>query len=508
MLSLSSDPLPYADRKKLIMNAGRVSLLIITLAFCFSLADKGWAGNFPVIGIDPIENLSIIENHSEILESWGRQGLRDVLLMNFDAHDDMRWICPEQIEKLRALHRAGDWEAVKKADSVGDESLYDTGSFIYAAAQLGMVKGVYWVIPFAFLSHPKGDTELRAFLRAYEFPEEDIRRFRMQEGRFCGVLRGIPVTICDLYALPDIEAPLVLSIDLDFLAPFAKAHGLNKLSAVRSLLGAIFRKKYGVQDALMAYSINGGYLSALNRWIGDPCEAILREPDLKDALAPRLWRIWRQLDNAYEANDPDGILKIALANADVCGKDPNVLLYTAFAHYAKGDLTKAFNDAEGACRIDSKYCYGLADIGQCLIDTRRLPKALKFFDAAYALKPDMNFRQKNLADALKMAGRYNEALTYYEIYQSWNGSFPVQFQIADTYRLMGDEESALKHFMNALKCLQKNPSASVWHPIDAEAIFAAITFFERKGLATRAEELREYPAVKMIIQERDSGAGQ
>lgn len=480
--------------------------MIIALAFCFSLAIKGWAGNFPVIGTDSIENLSIVENHSEILESWARHGLNDAVLMNFDAHDDMRWIRPERIKKLRKYYEAGDWEAIKKADSVGDESLYDIGSFIYAAVQLGMVRKVCWVIPFDILSRPDKEHALKAFLRAYEFPERDIQTFRMKQGRFSGILHGIPLMICDIDTLPDIESPLVLSLDLDFLPPFARVHGLDKLSALKTLFEALHQKRYGIKNALMAYSVNGGYLSVLNRWIGEASAAILKEPDLNDAPAPPLWRIWQRLDDAYEANDLDRIFETALPCIGPGSSDPTILLYTAFAYYAGGDLAKAFNHAEAACRIDSKYCYGLADIGQCLIDTRRLSKALKFFEAAYALKPDMNFRQKNLADALKKAGQYRDALFYYEIYQSRNGSFPVQFHMGDTCRLMGDEKSALRHFLKALKCLRKKPYVSIRHSMDADAILAAIVFFESKGLAKQAEELRGYFGLKRIVQDKASRA--
>lgn len=490
------------------MNTGCPRLFIVALAFYFYCANTGWAGNFPVIGTDPIEKLSIVENHSEILEAWARRGLHEAVLMNFDAHDDMRWIRPEKIKKLWKYYEAEDWTAIKRADSVGDDSLYDIGSFIYAAAQLDMVKKVCWVIPFDILSRPDKIHALKAFLRAYEFPERDIQTFRMKQGRFSGILHGIPLMICDMGSLPDIEEPLVLSLDLDFLPPFARVHGLDKLSALMIFFEALHRKKYGIQEALMAFSVNGGYLSVHNRWIGEISVAILKNPHVNDLPLPRLWRIWQRLDDVYEANDPDRILKIALPFIDVGGKDPNILLYTAFAYYAKGDFTKAFKYAEEACRIDSRYCYGLADIGQCLIDTQRLPKALKFFEAAYALKFDMNFRQKNLADALKEMGQYPEALTYYKIYQSRNGSFPVQFQIADTYRLMGDEESALKHFIGALKCLQKNPYASITHQIDAEAVFAAIAFFEGKGLKTKAAELREHPGFKEVMEDGESGAAQ
>ncbi len=480
--------------------------MIIALAFCFSCTNNVWAGNFPVIGTDPVEKLSIVENHSEILEAWARQGLHDAVLMNFDAHDDMRWIRPEKIEKLQEYYEAGAWEAIKRADSVGDESLYDIGSFIYAAAQLGLVREVCWVIPFDILSRPDNAQALKAFLRAYGFPERDIQTFRMTQGRFSGRLHGIPLMICDMDTLPDIEGPLVLSLDLDFLPPFARAQGLDKLAALRTLFEALHRKKYGIQGALMAFSVNGGYLSVLNRWTGEISAAILKNPRLNDLPPPGLWQIWQQLDDAYEANDPDRLLQTALPWVDSSSPDPTILLYTAVAYYAGGNLIKAFNHAEAACRIDSRYCYGLADIGQCLIDTQRLPEALKFFETAYALKPDMNFRQKNLADALKKKGQYAKALAYYEIYQSRNGAFPVQFHIGDTYRLMGEDASALEHFLKALKCLQENPYASIKHQTDADAVDAAIEFFERKGLGAGAKAVREHLGFQRIVSDEASRA--
>jgi tetratricopeptide (TPR) repeat protein len=80
-------------------------------------------------------------------------------------------------------------------------------------------------------------------------------------------------------------------------------------------------------------------------------------------------------------------------------------------------LRKALNCAKKACLINPGYCFGLADIGQCLIDADRLPDAVKFFESAYSFCPGMNYRQKGFANALRKAGRYREALKYYETYR-------------------------------------------------------------------------------------------
>jgi len=456
---------------------------------------------YPVLGRDAIENVAFFENHSEALVQWAKKGIRNAVLVNIDTHDDIRWMPAEKIEKLKCLCEKKDWAAIKEVDSVGDESLFNIGNFIYAATKLRIIKEVYWIIPFAYFSKADTKNPLKKFLRTYNFSEKDIKTFRIKDGCFCGSFHEIPLNICGIEALPDIKKPLILSIDVDFFSPMAREYGLNKMSGIKVLFDALYKKKYKIQDALIAYSVNGGYLSAINRWIGDQSAEVLRKPDMIYGTPPELWTVRQNADIYYEGNKADLLFELTERYLEKYQNEPSLMMYTAFAYYGTGNFERAFDCAKKACLINPGYCFGLADIGQCLIDADRLPDAVKFFESAYSFCPGMNYRQKGFANALRKAGRYREALKYYETYRSKNSSFPVDFLMGETFLLMGDEESALKHFNRGRKYLEIDHYAFVKYRIDADAILSAIEFYEKRGFSEYAGELKKSPKLKAIFED-------
>jgi tetratricopeptide (TPR) repeat protein len=454
---------------------------------------------YPVLGRDTIGNVAFFENHSEALVQWAKKGIRNAVLVNIDTHDDIRWIPAEKIEKLKCLYEKKDRAAIKEVDSVGDESLFNIGNFIYAAAKLGIIKEVYWIIPFAYFSKAGTENHLKIFLKTYNFSENDIKTFRMKDGCFCGIFHEVPLNICGIEALPDIKKPVILSIDVDFFPPMAREYGIDKMSGIKVLFDALYKKKYSIQDALIAYSVNGGYLRVINRWIGNQSAEVLRKPDMIYGTPPELWTVRQNADIYYEENKADLLFELTQRYLEKYQNEPSLMMYIAFAYYGTGNIEKAFDCAKKACLINSGYCFGLADIGQCLIDDDMFPDAVKFFESAYSLCPGMNYRQKGFANALRKAGQYREALKYYEAYRSKNGSFPVDFLMGEIFFLMGDEESALKHFNRGRRYLKVDPYAFVKYQIDADAILSAIKFYEKRGFDEYARELKKNPKLKAMF---------
>ena len=303
------------------------------------------------------------------------------------------------------------------------------------------------------------------------------------------------------HTLPDIKKPVILSIDVDFFPPMAREYGTDKMSGIKILFDALYKKKYKIQDALIAYSVNGGYLSVVNRWIGDQSAEVLRKPDMIYGKFPELWEVRQDADIYYEENKADLLLDLTQRHLEKHKNDPSLIMYAAFAYYGTGDIERAFDCAKRACLTNAGYCFGLADIGQCLTDAGRLPDAVKFFESAYSLCPKMNYRQKGFANALKRAGRYREALKYYETYRCKNGSFPVDFLMGETFLLVGDEESALEHFNRGRKYLKIDPYASVRYRVDADAILNAIEFYKKRGFKEYAGELKKSPKLKTMFED-------
>ena len=169
--------------------------------------------------------------------------------------------------------------------------------------------------------------------------------------------------------------------------------------------------------------------------------------------------------------------------------DPSVLIYEARAYLGLDNTRKSLEYAEKACLVDRNYCYGLPELGAAVLNRSGLAGARMLFDRGYELSPDMDHSQFNYAMALKKSGRYDEAIKYFKAFRDHNGPFPVDFYIAEIFRLKHDDVSTLKYYDSARNELARNPAALAGFG-DVSVIKAAADFYERNGYMAYASELK------------------
>ena len=477
------------------------SRLIQGLFCCITimLNTQAFAGQWPVAGRDPV-NAALIEDHSEALVRWSAKGIEDAVLINIDTHDDLRWIAPGKIEALKAIAGKKDWQAMREVDSAGEEGLYHPGSFLYAACALNMFRQIFWVIPFSYFQAQDREGKLKSFLAGYGFPQESIDTFRMHEGCFKGNYAGVDLLLCGMEHLPEIDGPVVLSIDADFLPVFADWYGWNMLYSMHVLFKRIAQQEYLVQDAVVAYSVNGGFLSAVRRWVGDDCREILGRPELISGPYPEIRLVHGTADRCYMEGRAGEELDLAGRYLKKYPEDLCLMTYQAFALLAKGQYSDAFDLVQSACLVDRMYAHAMADMGQILLDRGDMDEAMKFFLAAYELNPQMNYRQKNLADALMASSRYSEALYYYDRYRRMNGPFPAVFLMGEICSRLGEDKKAQMWFEQGIESLGHQRYMSECCRTDAEAIKKAVCFLRKKGLHEKAEFMGTHPFLKKFLE--------
>ena len=70
-----------------------ISIIFLSLFSIITACSKKEA--FPVLGVDPVNDIGVMENHSEALVRWIKKGIKDAVVINIDTHDYVRWI-PEE----------------------------------------------------------------------------------------------------------------------------------------------------------------------------------------------------------------------------------------------------------------------------------------------------------------------------------------------------------------------------------------------------------------------------
>ncbi len=452
---------------------------------------------FPVLGNDSVTPL-IVEDHSQALAYWAEQGIHNAVLINYDAHDDIRRIPESKISSLKDIYWSRDWEGFKEADTVADSGLYNVGSWIYAGARLGVIREVFWVVPQKLFPLQNEEHTLQQFLKSIRFSADDIETFRMHNNQFRGSFRGTPFTICSPESLPTINGPLLLSIDTDFFPLYSDEYQMHYLEALHRIFTSLFSKKYSIQGAAVSYSVNGEYLQPHLRWVADTAAMIIEKPEIIEHKVPDILRLKLQLDNAYRVADASRMFRYA-ASYTSSYTDPSVLLYTSFAHMLKGDTDMAYEVAMASCKMDKRYCAGLPYIGNLYFLRGKTAKAVRFFKGGFSADPEMENGLFCLAHCLSDTGNLEEAIAYYKREVELNGSFPADFLIFETFLLSGDRSKAMDVLKNAVSGLVNNSYAEVLDGREAKAIYSAIDYSEKEGLTDLLKTLQNNPAVKNMF---------
>ncbi len=473
-----------------------ITICLLIILPCLSASEN--LKPVPVLGRDPILAPLIVEDHSQALAHWAEQGIRDAVLVNFDAHSDIRRIPDSKIAPLQDIYSRRDWNGFKKADSVTDQGLYNVVNWIYAGARLGIIREVYWVIPKNLFSADTNEQQMRRFLLSNLLSLKDIETFRFRNNRFYGIVEGIPVTICSPESLPDINEPLLLSIDTDFFPEYSHKYRTHYLASLNKVFKSLFTRQYRIQGAALSYSVNGEYLFPHLRWVGDTAAMILENPEILGEPPSDKLKLLMQLDYAYRVQDFSAILRHS-THFFSSHPEASVFLYKAYAHMVEGDTDKAYEAAIESCNMDRKYCAGLPYIGTVYFNRGKYPEAERFFRAGLSESPGLSNGLYCFAHCLREAGKLKEALAYYMKAAQEIGSFPADFLVFETCLLSGDRHKAADALKAAVNGLVQTPYAEVVDERAANAIHTAMDYAANEGLNDLLRTLRSHRAVKHMF---------
>jgi tetratricopeptide (TPR) repeat protein len=448
----------------------------------------------PVLGKMPIPNPLIIEDHSQALAHWAEHGIRDAVLVNIDTHDDFRWIPDNKVNDLKNIYRRRDWNRFNEADSVSEQGLYHLGNWIYAGERLGIIKEIFWIIPFSHFSQKNPEKSLRQWLQTTTLASENYNKFYFSNNRLHCSFNGIQITICGLESLPDINKPILLSLDIDYFPTYTSQYNVSFLEAVHTTFDALYKKNYQILDTALCYSVDGDYLHPHHRWVGDMVVTFLNKPNMFHEPPSELLRILDLCEFNYREKNVSQLLTLTEFTAAKY-QTPAVLLYNAYAYMLQGNITKAYDSALASCKANILYCTGMAYIGMYFCKQGQYQKAEKFFSGAVSINPKMHYGLFEYGVCLRELGKLREAIICFDKDESIDGSFTPEFMIFETYLMLGNHQAALAVLKVAIGNMERDAYARVLNPLEAHAIYVAIDFCDQNGLKDFANRLRINPAV-------------
>jgi tetratricopeptide (TPR) repeat protein len=269
-------------------------LLVLGVAVAWSTACRPQApsraavgGSEPAqVGCDPAPRVHLFENHSSALVAWRRAGVRDRIALHLDGHADFDWLPDGTIARIAAARpeELAELESHPYAMDGPLSSRFSSADFLYAAARLGIVRELVWVVPDGTLREgERAAGWMRQMLlgKVQMLTLAEVEGLKLVGHRMEGTLLGVPLTICELADLPELGEPVLLDIDLDY---FTTRSALTQEVLPRPWISpdAVIERlsAHGVRTDLVTLSLStiGGGVPPACRWLGVAMQEELRAP--------------------------------------------------------------------------------------------------------------------------------------------------------------------------------------------------------------------------------------
>ncbi len=371
--------------------------------------------SYPVAAVDPINDIVMVEDHSETLVQWMKAGYKDMVLVNVDHHDDLRLIPENKINRLVSLYKDKKWDEILRERDRGVRSLYILGDFIYAAYKLGIVKKLYWVGTSGFLYYEDIEQGAAALLRAFGYSDEIIASFKKSGDAVTGTIFGLEVSISSMEGLPKIKDPVLLTIDTDYFPNKIEKAQSGELSVLHDFFKNLGSKNLMVRHLSVAYSVYGDYTPVTVRHIGDEIAHGFRHPEIfSTQVFPELW-IYRDkgfgmLRNGFHEN----ALNVFIEALNTYPDEPTLLLGKAVSLAFNGNDDEAFKVMKELVPIKKEYDYAYKYIGSSPGMKGHMERAVRYLKEYLRLHPDSFHGLMSYAGILYDDGRDEEALHIYK----------------------------------------------------------------------------------------------
>jgi len=299
------------------------------------------------VGRQPATEVHLHEKNSSALIAWRQKGVRERILVHLDAHPDIDWLPDETIARIAATHAAELADLELDPYSLDEAALdrFSSTNFVYAAARLGIVRKMVWVVPDRTLRDVSSRRRLVLDVvlgRTQMVGEGEAVSFRDDGKRIEGTLLGLPVTICELDDLPDLDEPVLLDIDLAYFtvpSPLSTHVVAIPWTRPRSVIERLAR--HGVRTDLITLSLStmGGFVPPESRWLARDLKESLGAPSRAEPPGEALRSAAQSAEAAGDAGGATDLYRRILLDRE---DDPTVW-------YALGRvLARSGHEADGA----------------------------------------------------------------------------------------------------------------------------------------------------------------
>jgi tetratricopeptide (TPR) repeat protein len=214
--------------------------------------------------------LYTFEEHGEVLAFWHEMGYQNETILVFDRHLDLKKIELDQLQRIRQAKSSKELSLLNRDIPFRDDDTFAYGldNFLYAAAQIGLLKRLVWVIPEPtyYSVEQLGKILWEMLSLIPDHGEEVLQTFRYHHASVSAIVSGLLIEITTLRRLSSLHFLQSCRVDIDLDFFYGEDGKLaHTVSEVCKQL-----QQCCLTDRLqtMTYSIYSGFLPESYRWLG------------------------------------------------------------------------------------------------------------------------------------------------------------------------------------------------------------------------------------------------
>ena len=446
------------------------------------------------VGEEPVPKVHLYENHSSALIAWRRAGVEDRILVHMDGHFDFDWLPDETVARIAAAHpdELGNLELHPYTLDDQTHRRFAIWNFLYPAARLGIVRRLIWVVPDGTLPDAAtvGKLGRQAILRKIQMISLREAASLVSDGRTLeGEVLGLPVTICELADLPELDEAVLLDVDLDYFttrSALTQQVSRRPWTTPEEVLEGLRRRGMRTDLVTLSLSTIGGYVPTTARWLGRVMKEHLKNPSLpfdsvdlrleaeraeraeETEKATRLYEnlvamtpddanAWLSLCHVLKESRRDGKRSTAACERALA-LDPlleHEELFEGDRLWINRDFDEALVRIKGYIERSPSspfLPYALRREADCMWRLGRLDEAEATFRRVLELAPDHADTHLDLGELLRQRGRLGEAIEELETART---ILPERagyaMSLGTTYLLADRLEDAAAHLWEAVK---------------------------------------------------------
>jgi tetratricopeptide (TPR) repeat protein len=344
--------------------------------------------NYPVAAVDPVTNITIVDEHSEFLIDWMKKGYRDMVVVHIDEHDDFRYIPEYKMRKLKKLYKEKKWDEIEsKRDKIN--GTFSIADFLYPAYKLGIIKKIYWIPTTDKILSYKLQTHARELIDSWDHSADIADSFHKEGNTMTGNIYGLEIVISSLNALPQIKDPVLLSIDIDYFSDVIKDSQSDELNVMKDFFSKLKKKNLKIKGVNIAYSTKSGHTPITDRHFCEEIVYCLEHPEiLNEWNVPEIWKVRDKGFGLIRNDRTEEAIKFFSNALTRYNSEPTLLLGKAISLSLTGKNEKASNTISRLLWSNPEYDYVYIYLKDALEQKGESQVAKQYFWKYFKKHPD------------------------------------------------------------------------------------------------------------------------